>query len=82
MDSFDRIMLWLNAFLDILAGDLAGGFYGWYFARNVLGEGYARDGACVGVLAGFVIAAALSLRYGAMSGSLKYLGGEDDWRQE
>ena len=75
-------MLWLNAFLDILAGDLAGGFYGWFFARHILGADYAMDGACVGVLAGFVIAAALSLRYGAMSGSLKYISGEDDWRQE
>jgi len=49
MDAFDEFLLWTNVLLEILGGDLAGGFYGWYFATKMFGPEYAQTGIWIGV---------------------------------
>ena len=67
MDALDMFLLWMNALLEILGFDLAGGFFGWYFAAKVLGPEYATQGICIGTLTGFTLAVFWTLNYGELS---------------
>ena len=67
MDAFDEFLLWTGALLEILGGDLAGGFYGWYFATQMFGPEHAQTGIWIGALLGCAFAVFWTLNYGELS---------------
>ena len=67
MDWFDEFLLWTSVLLEILGGDLAGGFYGWYFATRMFGLEHAQTGIWIGALIGCAFAVFWSLYYGELS---------------
>lgn len=68
MTASETLLFWIGALLELFSGELAGGFYGWYFAKEFLGPGYAFRGLEIGTYLGLVITAAWSLRRGMLSG--------------
>ena len=67
MDPFDFGMIWIGAVIDLLAGQVIGGACGWYIAdRYVIGHP-GEYGVYIGASCGILLAAMLSLKYGALS---------------